>query len=634
MSLSEAVAQLSDYLNNKMTEANSAALAGTNRAAGTPDGAMRSEMQTATSASTMASLSQNPVINTVVDTVNEAATTVAQQVVRDAITKINLTPIQNATQQFFTLFASITTFGTEVAMAFARNTGRNITQAVQDKQRISNELESEIVALYNACAILLNGQPFFDQYLQNVLRAYNLILSADNTLRTVVTALSHPTRPRYHSRRVTDSINRLTEARDLILPDRGADVSSIRATGEFISSVIDRQSNRDVYAAAISIPGITLNIARLVVEYQVKSVELNALINTFAGVLNDYIANYQQSQSLNAATIAHLNAGITQLASLLDEMEAILSQNSNTATDIRFRAKLSSYGIQWGVKLTGTIEWLKANPGAGSALLTQTSDSVAAYNRSVANLGVIGNRTFSGGTVFVTAGKEDAFRGLVPLTARILATANLIVATSQSRASVLTQATAVRRYLQNARVVDSQILTAIQPFMNTRSTLSEVVDRSVNQLIGVANTYGLDRLAGLLTSGNIKDVLSVTPDTATHAGAAVVGMNSILNTLRELPDATVQQVSQIETLRDQVMREQKAQEVYAGRSAQATADADEARRQQDTEDTEKLIETATEAAKQLDAEVAEDPTTKTEEAMGAQVTPGMAPSARDIRAEG
>jgi hypothetical protein len=601
----------------------------------TPDGQLKTSLENQTSTNTLNQLKQNPIINTAIDTANATITTVVQQSVRNAITKINLTPIQNATTQFFTLFASVTSFGTEVAMAFARNTGNNLITALAQKDAVSVKLEAEIVALYNACTVLLNGQPFFTNYLTNVAKAYGLIQTADNNLKNVAAKLAPNTlpSPRYQTLKFNLSITQLTQARDLLLPDTGTDVSNIRA-GTLVSQALNSQSVKQVYAAALAIPGISLQVATLALQYEILSVNVNAYINTFQNALNDYITGYTQSNAVNQATIDHINSGTSQLDNLLAQMNAILSLNTGAATDVKFKIQLSSYGTIWGVTLTAIIEWLKMNPGAGSALLTQTSASVAAYTKARNQIMAMGNRTVpGGGTVFINQGSEDAFAGLVRPLAKFMTTANLIVATSNSKNDVRAQAKANQFYLQTARKGDAALVAALQPFLNTQTTLSGPVNAALQQMIGLSNKLGLDRIAGLLTNGDVKNLFAATPANATYAGAAIVGINSIITNLSALPNATSQQISNMESLRTQVQREQTAQATYAGRSAASTQQADIAQQQAKVATNKTLVTAAQRAAAQIDGTVSSDPVVQSSDILSTKVTPGQLPDAPDTTAQ-
>jgi hypothetical protein len=585
---------------------------------------LKSQLTNQTSSSTQQALAGNPAVNAAIDTANQAITGIAQSVVATAISKVNLTPIQNATQQFFTLYASVTSFGTEVAMAFARNTGTNLLAAIATKDATAKQIQAECVALYNACAILLGGQPFFNQMLQNMLQAYSLMVTADANLKNVSTVLASPTNPFYQTNKFNVSITQLQQAAALILPNPGANISSIRGVTSFVSSVVTRQSNLNTYAAALAIPGITLKLAQLVLNYELQSIAVNAYLNTFLNTLSDYIANYKQSPGVNQATIDHINAGTSQLDNLIASMNVVLSANTNSPTNVTYKTQLSTSSLQWGVQLTGIIAWLKANPGAGSALLSQTSASVSAYNKACAQLNAMGNLPFSGGTLIRTAASEDA-SGLILLTAKFITAANLIIVTqTQSAKSVLLLAQAVENYALASIRSDTQITAAIQPFLNTKTTLSGPVNAAVQQLINFSNKMGLDRVAGLLTNGKVADLFSTTPNTSTYAGAAVTGMNSIISTLRALPSATTQQISQLEGLRDQVKREQTANNVYAGRSAASTQGADTAQTQAKVTSDTQLCTQATATAQQLDSTVTttSNPGAATQAALGPLVTPG------------
>lgn len=625
MSLVDEVQTLENYLTKQISNGNKYFTATDNRQKAQPDGQLTQQLQTQTSTSAMNSIAGNPLVNTISDTVNQSITSVAQQVVSTAITKVNLTPIQNASQQFFTLFASVTSFGIEVAMQFARNTGNNLIAALAQKDATSDSLEAEIVALYNACAIMLNGQPFFNQYLQNILAAYQLIVKADTNLQNVVIALQAPT-PIYQKITFTLAQSQLTQAQNLILPNRGVDVSSIRSTANFVSTVIKRQSNQQVYAAALSIPGITVQIGKLAMTYELQSVNVNAYLNTYLNALSNYITGYMQSNAVNQATIDHLSAGISQINSLLAQMNTTLSQYNGQPT-AAFAAQLSMQGTQWGVELAAIIAWLGLNPGAGSALLTQTSLSVTAYTKSINTINGLGDITFNGGTVYITNGEENPVQGLILPLARFLLAANTLLATSTSKTNIYQQATVVRTYLQKARVNDAEIKAAVQPFLNTKTTLTGPVAAGISTLLAFSNKMGLDRLAGLITNGNVKDLFSSTPATSTYAGAAVTAINSIVMTIQASPNATTQQISQIQTLRDTVSRQQKANEQYAGRQATQTQQQDVTTQQATIATDQTEIQTAIAAAQQIDQEGAgNNPVTQTSVALAPQVPPGTLPN--------
>ena len=538
MSLTDAVQALQDNLNQSIKALNSAATLDSNRSAKTDTGAVTTNLQTLTSSSATSSLAGNPILAAAGDTANQAITTIAQKVVQTAISKVNLTPIQNASQQFFTMFAQVATFGQEVAMELARNTGHNIVTAMAQKDAVSVQLETELTALGNACLILLNGSPFFNQYLQNVIKAYALIATGRQPTKKRggnpqehLSAVQYsylqqrPQQPEHGQRSVATAEQRRHQQHPLdwksyfLNPQTAVECSS--------------------HGRCPFDPRITLNVGKLILQYEVLTINVNAYINTYVNALSDYISGYPASASIYQATIDHLTAGTSQLDALLGQMGPILTNIAKNQTDTKSKVQLSSYGTLWGVSLTAIIAWLKLNPGAGAIQLDKTASSGQAYNKSVATITAIGNRAYPGGTVFITAGEEDPITGFVRPSAKFMATANLIVVSStNTRASVSQQVNNLKHYLEAARGVDAQIVQALQPFLNTKSTIGGSVGKALGQLIGFANKAGLDRIAGLLTNGNVKDLLSSTPATTTYNGAAVVGINSILTALNSSPNAT------------------------------------------------------------------------------------------------
>jgi len=634
MSLLDAVNSLGDYLNQGLKATNNAATASTKRDMATPSGQLTTSLTNQTSTNTTDQLKTNPILTTAPDSAIGAISTTIQGMVSTAVTKVNLTPIQNASAQFFTLFASVTSFGTEVAMSLARNTGNNLKAALAKKDAISVQLDTEITALYNACSILLNGSPFFNAYLKAVTQAYILMVTADANLKDVAAKLAATFKPSpvYQTLKFNTSITQLTQARDLLLPPPNTNVSGIRS-GSLLSQVLPLQSLAQSFTAAVSIAGITLQIAKLALQYEVASINVNAYINTYLNALNDYIANYKQSPGVNQATIDHITAGTSQLDNLIAQMNQILTSITANPTNYSTSVQLNSYGTVWGVQLTAIIEWLKINPGAGSALLSQTTASVNAYNKSVALITAMGTRSFPGGKLIMTAGQEDAFDGLMIPLAKLIQVANTLVVSFTSKAAFRTQVNSIHSYLQASRAADAQIVAAIQPFLSTKSTISGTVGQGISALTGFANKTGLDRMAGLLTNGNVKDLLTATPSTTTYSGAAVVAVNQVISTLQASPNSTTQQVSSLQTLRDTVQSKQKAQEQYAGRSAASTQGADIAAQQTQAQNDKTLVQTATIAAQQADATSdTDDPVEDTSKLLAPKVTPGGLPSSSDAKA--
>jgi hypothetical protein len=631
MSLTDSVNKLNDYLNESIKSANKAISGETNRATASASGPLKSSLQKLTVDNSKDTLKVNPILNSAGKAGEDFLNKTAKGAVDSVMKKANLTPIQNATKQFFTLFASITTFGPEVALELARNTANNIVTGIKKKDTIAQQINAEVTAIYNACAILLNGPPPFRNYLQDIINAYGLISGADSNLKRVLAELSKPIAPTFKQRTFDQSLKDLASARDILLPPNNTNVQDIR-TLDFSSLSQAKQSVARVKTAFLSLAGMTLNLANLILQYEMQSLQVNGLINIFLTALDDYLSNYLKSLPTNQAAIDHITSGVSQLDALLAEMKSILDRLNGSPEDATIKSQLSTYGTKWGVSLTGTIEFLKLNPASGSAVIDKTTANVQAYLLAVKQISALTDITYPGGTVYVNKGQEDAYKGLVRPSAKYIGTVNTIMVTSTSRLDVRLQASAIRNYMTTSTALDAKIVLALQPFLNTRSPFGGDIAKSLGKLKKYANKNGLDRMAGILTSGDVKSLFSATPDTSTYAGAAVASTNAIIDVVKQVPGATTQLISKIETLRDSVLRKQKAQEQFAGRGAYIAQGAEATQRQAAVDSDKTLIRNTTEAAKQYDEDVAQDPAANTERVLNAKVTPGQVPGSGDVRA--
>ena len=384
-SLSDAVKMMEDYLTQQSSDTAKLVSSAGLSDKGDPLGQARNTVTNNAIAQVKAQIETNPIAQMGIDTANQMATTLVQKLVTDAFTKVNVSPIQNAVQNFFQAWASVSTLESEVAMELARNTANNINNLLTQKAKIVGEIQNELTALHNACIIILNSTPFFDAYLKDLVSAYQILVGAETKFKNVVKVLQQS--QRYRNREFDSAVADLGRAQTLILPDRNADVSSIRGVQDLISSTIGRQTNQQARAAAVSIPGISLKIGQKVIEYTRVTTDINLLLNTYADALDGFIASFQRNGNIDQVTIDHINAGITQLADLINGMNSTLFPNLQITpafdpTQITYGPKLSAEATGWGIKLQAIIEWMKLNPGKGSQTLDVTSNSVAQYINS------------------------------------------------------------------------------------------------------------------------------------------------------------------------------------------------------------------------------------------------------------
>lgn len=617
----DAVNALTDYL-TKETSAISRQVAATqvhNR--GQPDGAAVKSLTNGNVADTRAALATNPISQMGADTLNQITTTATQQMVNNVISKVNLTPIQNAVQGLFQLLATANSFESELAMSFARNAGTEILIEIQNKRNILAQINAQLVQLHNACAYILNSSPFFTAYLQQLIQAYNTMGTADTELLSVINTLTN--QQKYNTVLFNDAIKKLTAAQALILPNRGADVSSIQGVKTLISTSIGRTTNQQALAAALAIPGITLQLGNSMINYTKSTVNLNLLLNTFADALEGFVDSFTSSPNLYQAAIDHVSAGESQLASLRADMANLLYPNASTVdvNSTSYTNQVTSQASMWGVKLAAIIQFLKFNPGAGAAQLDQTTASVLAYDTAVNTLESIDTIPYAGGTLPCPSAQEDPVYTVRQIS-NLMLTVNILVGTSQTTAQITQLFQRMQSMFGASAALLNQISNAITPFVHTTTTFTGAANAVVQQAVGIANKYNLDRVAGLITDGQIRNLMGVTPTTSTYTGNALGGMNAILTSLTASPSATDAQIQRITSLRDTVAAQKANDDLESNRSYQSSLDAMTADANARIALIQAMIDPAKQAAIQIDSADATTPQDTAESLMSNSI-PGF-----------
>jgi hypothetical protein len=611
-SLSDSVKALEEYLAKSSSDAAKLFSSAKLSEKTDPLGIAKNSIQTTSLDNVRAKLATNPLVQMGTDTLNQMATPVVQSLVSQALSKVNLSPIQNAVQNFFQAWATISTFEVEVAMELARNTARNILKELDAKDALLKDIQAQLVAIHNACAIILNSSPFLDGYIKQLIQAYTLMTNADRKFKDVVRVLQ--VRHRYQTLEFTSAMTDLQSAQALILPDRGVNVSSIQAVKDYASATIKRQTNKDALAAALVIPGLTLKLGTTLLSYVKSVTNINLLLNTYADALDGWIASFKRNDNIDQVAIDHINAGISQLDDLLASMKSQLYPDIDRYPDLNpagagYGTKLTSQATGWGIKLQAIIEWMRLNPKKGLETLDKTSNSVSSYLRSKTAIENMGNLSYTGGTFNCTQGREDVETGVRAIT-RLMLRVNTITATQQTKVQITAEFRAVGAYFTTSATHSTRLRSAISQFLSTTSSLQGPARQIIGQAYGIANKYGLDRVAGLISDGKIRELFNVTPDTATYAGSAVVGMNQVLSLVKAQPNATDAQVSKIENLRDNVERDKKAKEIEANRSYASTVDAAQDELVAKLKQIKSSILPAVEAAQQLDSTNATTPASK------------------------
>jgi len=624
--LTEAVKDLEDYLTKKSEDTSSQVGSFAVVAKTGPVGQSTNAIKSTALSKILGDLADNPIVQMGIDTLTQIVTTAVQQVVTDALSKINFSAIENATQNFMQIWATVSTFQAEVAMELARNSGRNILTLLDKKDAVIADIQAEVIALHNACNLLVNSGTFMSDYVKGLIQAYNILLTAQVKFNQVSKGLKNEAAPRFLTKAYSDGVASLQSAQKLVLPDRGADVTSIRGVKTLVETTVARQSNQQAVAAALAIPGISARIGLKMVEYVKLTVEINLLLTTFIEALDDWITSFSQNNNIYKVALDHLTAGMNQLTDLTDSMKAALfvTTGSNPKFDpssVLFGVNVSAQATLWGIKLQGIIQWMKLNPGVGAAAVDKTANSVQLYTKAINLLSGYSSIAFTGGTLKIENSAEDPTVSLGYVTSLLLKV-NMLVATRSSKSQVIAIFRPVDGMLTASKQHITRMRTAITPFVQSGSNLPGPAAKLMSQALGVANQYGLDRVVGLMNNGKIKELFALTPQNSTYAGAAVAGLNKIAEDVRANKNASDAQVAKIEALRDTVNADKTAKEIEANRAYAGNADAAQEKLKKENKADKAKIQPALETAKQLDT-AAGTSTTASAETKLAGVTPGF-----------
>ena len=604
MSLTESVSALEEYLTKKNSEASKAVGSFSVTAKTGPVGSLTNSIKKSALSDIMGDLAENPLVQMGIDTLTQIVTTAVQQLVTDALKKINLSAIENATQNFMQIWATVSSFQSEVAMELARNCGKQLINDLNTKKQLITAIRADITALHNACNLIVNSGNFMGQYVKDLIAAYDILNSANSNF-TLVSKRLKSSDPSFLNSRYNKGLAQLQQAQTLILPDRNADVSSIRGLKDLVETTVNRQSNKQAVAALLAIPGITLTIGQNMIKYVSITVDINLRLTTFTSALSTWSTSFTKNKNIYKVASDHLDAGMSQLAQLLDEMQTILLVAPGSApvydpASALFGVNVSASATMWGIQLQAIIQWMKLNPGVGAAQLDQTANSVKLYKQALKLIASYGDMSYSGGTLAISNGQEDYISSLKPLTT-LLVRVNTLVATKNSKSSVISMFRPVDAMFKTSQQNIDRIAAALNPFLATEATLPGPAAKLLGDAYGVAQKYGLDRVAGLLTNGDIAGLFSVNPQNATFAGAALGGLNNIASAIRLNPDASDAQIAKIDKLRDVVQADKTAKEIEANRAYAANADAAQAKAKATIKSDKATIKPAIEAAKQIDA---------------------------------
>jgi len=600
-SYSAQVKAMVDYLNSITSQTTAANQAAASQASRDPSSQIQGTATAATQSATVTPLRSTPAAAMGADTLNQFTTTIAQGLTSSLV---SLPGIGTTVDSFFTAplnmmthaYATFATLPVEIAMAMARNTARNIVTELNNKDALTSQLQAELIALHNAVLIVLNSEPFFNNYITQLTSALQQLVLADANFKSVVSRLQ--TKNLFSARLFQQGIAELDNAKNLILPNRNANVTTIRGVTTLATS-IGATLAADAQASVLAMPGICYNIGTILIKLALSTLNVNNYLGLYYGAYQSLLNIVSSPPPILYTVMAnYIQAGTNQLDTLLAGMKATLSNNPGASL---YPATVTSQATIWGLTVATIEQYMKAAPTAGLGVLDQTGTSLARYNASVKLLQAIGNQKYVGGVLDVTQAQELWTDVSLQITSLMLL-ANTVVVRPSDPKTVLTLFQHAISAVQAQQLVSARIRAALTPFILTPFSSSlGAAQTLVGQWSALCNTYSLDRWAGLIQQGDTAGFFNSDPAEATSAGSALVGMNQIITAVAAQPEANDQQIAALSDLRDQIQRDLTNQQLEASRSSSSTL-------QQQIQDNldalaavQQQIDTATAAAEQLDA---------------------------------
>lgn len=570
---------LSEYLTKVQTDYQENVAAADSRAVATPESKLENSFIPKFSLPSLEDLSGNPIANMGMDIAANFVQSTVQSMVQQALGKINgaVNGITSAAGGFMSAFSLLATGDVEIAMALARSNARLILEQLEKKDRIVTKLQNQVTALNNAVDLLLNSSPFFNDYLNKLILAYSAVDSSTKGLKSVVATLKGP-RKFYNETQFNRSIQGLEYAVELILPDKTAEISQIQS-GKLNDVIKDKIAPaKDGLAAALTIPGITLEIAKLMADYSAITLYINTLIVLFLKALNSYINGFDRSGMIDQMTISHIESAISQLDPVQKQMHTSLFPTDARKSKPQYPLEVMSFATAWGVQLSAIITWLKANPGRMSAELNLTAASVAKYNRACQLILAQSDIRTGLATLKVSEGQESVKDTVLKMT-DLVTVANTAVATvGSSAASVIGIQTSISKKLPDdlrrsvreagnlfasSRGLNASLKAALTPFAKEESGLERAATGLVGSLNQLASSLGFDRAASFIASADIGSIVSLSNTTLTFIGAGIAGIASLLSAIEDNPNATDEDKQKLQATHEAMKREETQKQVSA-----------------------------------------------------------------------
>lgn len=555
------------------------------------------------SASALDRFADSPLVQLGEDFIAEQVARNGHQIMNNAIGAVDRTinritgiPVRKTTEQaqqlVFNSISAAVTAKNEVVMIFLRQVAEQAIAALNQKRAIASELTGKVTELHNALKIMIAGQPFFSPYLAQLRQALALIVEAENKITLVRnTFVSTDT---FINSSFDDAKTKLESAEALLAPPD--DDPDIKFNGGLLDNV-GIPSEPQQLTVLLAVPQLVQDCLLAANGYFVANLKANALILAFQQGLNTL--QESGSKKLKEYTISVLDSLLRRIDELVGQIADGVN-GSPTATEGPISGfnpspvKVSFSSLRWVFELRAIIEYTTFVPGQALKDIQISNKAVQAYEDAVEALQTKDNRVLGDAVLIATDGQEDIGQLEQQLTTYTMAALQAIV-DGTAADSILALGRTIINRLHLSLTQDNEIIEILQTFVDSDLAIDDTVERLGDNIYSLLDTFGLDRAADLLRSGNFEDFFNLNSKTATFAGAALVGIATIKNCLETEEDR--EQLTQAER---EIQRENKSKELFAQRKSVTAFEQQRAANEKEEQRLESLKEKSRAAAEKTE----------------------------------
>jgi hypothetical protein len=525
--------------------------------------------------------------------INNIETTAKKKV--NALISKALAPVEQLQNMIFDSITAILTAQNDLAMFFIQKLAKEAVQALDDKIAINTEMQKKVKELHNIVSQMVEGEPFFKEYLAQLRRALLHIYEARNDLVIVRNTLE--VRDRWLKVRYNGAKDKLIAAEKLLEPEKNDNKDGDFGIGGLLSGV-GIPSRPEQLTLLLALPQKIKEVLACANGYFIANLKANALLLAFIQAQGSFTnsSNRKLKQfTINTIDniVERLDELVTQMATQLNgspssilgpdnidvikpNPELVLAASTGASIDYTDESlfqvaitrklyepdslKTSALAMNWLIDLKMIIGYFKLVPGPALESIQNSNDALAKYEKAVKFIKSKGNINFAGAQLTATEGREETGELESQLTTYVMTAGKALINKTTGKKAVSLGKTISNR-LTLSITQDTEIKNALLEFANAQLS-TDAQKRTGENVFKMLDKFGLDRASDFLKKGLFGDFFNMDGKTATYAGAALAAISALKECL-----TTAEDREQLTQAQREIEREQKSKELLVQRAA-------------------------------------------------------------------